>query len=97
MFGTYRLILAFMVVFLHLAGWPGFGEYAVFTFFCLSGYLMTFIMQQNYGYSSQGVKKYVVARALRIYPLYFAACLLSILTLLVLGEKATSAIIFNLR
>ncbi|CAA0362938.1 hypothetical protein ALT785_770120 [Alteromonas infernus] len=33
MFGTYRLILAFMVVFLHLAGWPGFGEYAVFTFF----------------------------------------------------------------
>lgn len=97
MFGTYRLILAFMVVFLHLAGWPGFGEYAVFTFFCLSGYLMTFIMQQNYGYDRQGVKKYAIARVLRIYPLYIAACLLSVVTLIAIGEEATSAVIFNLR
>ena len=97
MFGTYRLILAFMVVFLHLAGWPGFGEYAVFTFFCLSGYLMTFIMQQNYGYGRQGVKKYAFARMLRIYPLYIAACLMSVVTLIIIGEEATSAVIFNLR
>ena len=97
MFGTYRLLLAFMVVFLHLAGWPGFGEYAVFTFFCLSGYLMTYIMQQNYGYDGQGVKKYAIARALRIYPLYIAACLLSIVTIFALGEDATRAVIFNLR
>lgn len=97
MFGTYRLVLAFMVVFLHLAGWPGFGEYAVFTFFCLSGYLMTFIMQENYGYHKAGLKKYTYARLLRIYPLYLAACLLSIIVLLVLGEALTGAVIFNLK
>ena len=97
MFGTYRLILAFMVVFLHLAGWPAFGEYAVFTFFCLSGYLMTFIMQQNYGYSKEGRKKYFFNRLLRIYPLYFAACLFSLLVIFWLGEGYTSNLIFNLK
>jgi peptidoglycan/LPS O-acetylase OafA/YrhL len=97
MFGAYRLILAFMVVFLHLAGWPAFGEYAVFTFFCLSGYLMTFIMQENYGYSRDGRKKYFVNRLLRIYPLYLTACLLSLLVIFWLGESYTSRLIFNLK
>jgi len=97
MFGTYRLILAFMVVFLHLAGWPAFGEYAVFTFFCLSGYLMTFIMQENYGYEREGRKKYFFNRLLRIYPLYLFACLLSLIVILGLGETYTSHLIFNLK
>ena len=97
MFGTYRLILAFMVVFLHLAGWPGFGEYAVFTFFCLSGYLMTYIMQVNYGYTSNGRRAYFTNRLLRIYPLYFGAMLFSLLVIFLFGEQFTSSIIFNLK
>ncbi|MBC7004155.1 acyltransferase [Photobacterium sp. BZF1] len=97
MFGTYRLILAFMVVFLHLAGWPGFGEYAVFTFFCLSGYLMTYIMQTNYGYSTNGRKKYFINRLLRIYPLYLGAMLFSVLIIILFSESYTSSIIFNLK
>ena len=97
MFGTYRLILAFMVVFLHLGGWPAFGEYAVFTFFCLSGYLMTFIMQENYGYNSDGRKKYFFNRLLRIYPLYLTACLFSLIVIFWLGESYTSQLIFNLK
>tara|TARA_R110001583_G_scaffold7158_6_gene35661 strand:- start:7687 stop:8697 length:1011 start_codon:yes stop_codon:yes gene_type:complete len=86
-----------MVVFLHLGGWPAFGEYAVFTFFCLSGYLMTFIMQENYGYSAQGRKKYFINRLLRIYPLYLAACLFSLVVIFCLGEEYTSGLIFNLK
>mgnify|MGYP002700329220 CR=1 FL=1 len=97
MFGTYRLILAFMVVFLHLGGWPGFGEYAVFTFFCLSGYLMTYIMHENYGFTGIGRKKYLANRLLRIYPLYIASALFSILIILLLGEAYTSSLIFNLK
>jgi peptidoglycan/LPS O-acetylase OafA/YrhL len=97
MFGTYRLILAFMVVFLHLGGWPGFGEYAVFTFFCLSGYLMTYIMQENYGYTGSGRKKYLINRLLRIYPLYLASALFSLLIIALLGEAYTSSLIFNLK
>lgn len=68
MFGTYRTILALMVVFLHLGGVPRIGAYAVFGFYCLSGYLMTLIMQTTYGYSFQGVIKYGINRFLRNYP-----------------------------
>ncbi|MGJ8694435.1 MAG: acyltransferase family protein [Thalassotalea sp.] len=97
MFGAYRLILAFMVVFLHLGGWPGFGEYAVFTFFCLSGYLMTYIMHENYGFSGDGRKKYLINRLLRIYPLYLSAALFSLLVIFIFGESYTSGLIFNLK
>ena len=55
MFGTYRILLAIMVVLLHYADVPMIGQYAVFAFFSLSGYLMTFIMQQNYGYTARGI------------------------------------------
>jgi len=57
MFGTYRIFLALMVVALHLGGIPKIGAYAVFGFYCLSGYLMTLIMQTNYGYTATGVTK----------------------------------------
>ena len=97
MFGTYRLILAFMVIFLHLAGWPGFGEYAVFTFFCLSGFLMTFIINENYGHTKEGRKKYLFNRLLRIYPLYLCAGIFSLVVIFMLGEGYTSSVIFNLK
>lgn len=50
MFGTYRTLLAIMLIFLHLGGMPVIGSFAVFGFYILSGYLMTLIMQNNYGY-----------------------------------------------
>ena len=60
MFGTYRTLLAVMVVFLHIGGVPVLGGYAVFGFYILSGYLMTFIMQNNYGYDRSGLAKYAL-------------------------------------
>jgi peptidoglycan/LPS O-acetylase OafA/YrhL len=77
MFGTYRTLLAVMVVALHLGGLPAIGNYAVFGFYLLSGYLMTFIMQENYGYSRSGLFKYALNRFLRIYPLYWVCIALS--------------------
>ena len=86
MFGTYRTLLAIMVVFLHLGGMPVIGGYAVFGFYILSGYLMTLIMQQNYGYTRKGVSRYTLNRFLRIYPIYWVSCVVSLLLLYLFGE-----------
>ena len=72
MFGVYRFTLASLVLLTHL--WPSAyhhaGLYAVFSFYMLSGYLMTFIMNEKYGFKNKGITKYLVNRALRIYPTY---------------------------
>ena len=58
MFGIYRYGLAFCVVISHL--WAGmFGgpaAYAVWGFYCLSGYLMTLILNEKYGFTARGIK-----------------------------------------
>jgi len=87
MFGTYRTLLAVMVVALHLGGVPAIGSYAVFGFYILSGYLMTLIMQTNYGYSLSGLWRYGVNRFLRIYPLYWVSIALSLLLIAFVGER----------
>ena len=60
MFGVYRFLLALNVVFYHVLDVPGIGPLAVYSFFVLSGFLMTMIMQQTYGYSVTGIKKYAI-------------------------------------
>src|SRR6266496_1806977 len=87
MFGTYRLLLAIMVVFQHLGGIEDVGGYAVFGFYALSGYLMTLILHQNYGYSAKGRSKYAVNRFLRIYPLYWTVALVSFVIVVIVGES----------
>ncbi|MBT8422801.1 MAG: acyltransferase [Gammaproteobacteria bacterium] len=90
MFGTYRTLLALLVVLLHFAFVPLIGEYAVFGFFALSGFLMTLIMQRNYGYTITGIGAFAVNRFLRIYPVYWAACVVSALVLLSLPYVQTT-------
>lgn len=87
MFGAYRTLLALMVLLQHLARVPVIGEYAVFGFYTLSGYLMTFIMHESYGYSSAGRGRYALNRFLRIYPIYWLSCLLSLALIWVLGSE----------
>lgn len=90
MFGTYRTLLALMVVASHLGNIHRIGAYAVFGFYILSGYLMTLIMQRNYGYSISGVSRYAVNRFLRIYPMYWLSMILSAVLIWYLGGKFTS-------
>lgn len=90
MFGAYRTFLALMVVALHLGGIPKIGAYAVFGFYCLSGYLMTLIMQTNYGYTASGIGKYALNRFLRIYPIYWASILFSAALIFYMGSEYTS-------
>jgi len=91
MFGTFRTFLALMVVATHLGGVRGTGAYAVFGFFCLSGYLMTLIMQSNYGYTAQGIRKYALNRFLRIYPIYWISALFSVALIWYFGDGYTSS------
>lgn len=91
MFGIWRTLLAIEVVIYHLIDVPVIGEYAVFGFFVLSGFLMTAIMQQTYGYQPAGVARYLQNRALRLYPNYWFAVSVSLLTITVIGPAAVLA------
>ena len=90
MFGTYRTLLALMVVALHLGGIHAMASYAVFGFYALSGYLMTLIMQTRYGYTPSGISRYAINRFLRIYPIYWASLALSLGLIFLFGEQYTS-------
>ncbi|HEY6000295.1 MAG TPA: acyltransferase [bacterium] len=88
MFGIYRTLLALLVVTTHLYGLFFNGIYAVFGFYLLSGFLMTMIMHETYGYTLPGRWRYLVNRFLRIFPPYWAAIALTVVLILVFGEGA---------
>jgi peptidoglycan/LPS O-acetylase OafA/YrhL len=81
-----------MVVFQHLGGLGMLGGYAVFGFYILSGYLMTLIVHGTYGYSLAGFGRYAVNRFLRIYPIYWVACALSVALIVVFGAELAHAL-----
>lgn len=83
MFGTYRFLLACMVVCGHTRyllfdriNW--LGPWAVFGFYVLSGYLMTRVLHETYGYGPSAAVRFLGNRALRIYPAYWAAIALMV-------------------
>ena len=79
MFGALRLFLAFVVVFSHLVGSPylqHFGYYALRGFYVLSGYLMTAGLNDFYGFDP---RRFWTNRLLRLLPLYYTVCALTIL------------------
>src|SRR5262247_2969718 len=89
MFGTFRLILALMVMDYHVIHPEGFaGPIAVFGFYCLSGYLMTKIINESYADGIHGFGRYLANRALRIYPAYYVALALSAIALTIWPEVA---------
>lgn len=70
MLGYLRFALAIIVSLNHLWVIAGVGRLAVFSFYVISGYLMTAILTENYGVTVQGIKRYAANRLLRIYPSY---------------------------
>jgi peptidoglycan/LPS O-acetylase OafA/YrhL len=90
--GCWRFFLAFLVVISHL--WKGMiggpAAYAVWGFYVLSGYLMTLVLNEKYGPSINGLKRYAYNRFLRIYPLYWIASALGLLALIILPSYGIS-------
>lgn len=90
MFGAFRFVLATLVVWNHLFGAPFSGYMAVFGFYCLSGYLMTAIVNGPYADGLAGFARYIGNRALRIYPAYLAVVALVAAVMLLWPEGAGS-------
>ncbi len=91
MFGAYRTMLAIWVMAYHLLKIPTIGGYAVFAFFTLSGFLMTTVMHNSYGYDIRGMKGYLKNRFLRLYPMYWMTILLSAIIILFVGSAFAKA------
>jgi peptidoglycan/LPS O-acetylase OafA/YrhL len=91
-FGCWRFFLAFLVVISHL--WSGMidgpAAYAVWGFFVLSGFLMTFVLSEKYGPTRSGLTDFAYNRFLRIMPAYWITCLLGVATLLVMPRFGIS-------
>lgn len=94
--GYFRFILAALVCSNHLWIIGGVGRYAVFSFYILSGYLMTTVICERYGTSFDGIKRYAINRILRIYPIYLLVFFLAILSIIFFGTKNIHAFDPNL-
>ena len=77
MFGTYRFLLTLAVFQAHLwkDGWLWLAWDAVFSFYTLSGFLMTATLHETYGFTWHGRAAFCLNRFLRLYPLYYVASL----------------------
>mgnify|MGYP001336763078 CR=1 FL=1 len=89
MFGSYRLALSLIVVLVHLKfipmGWAAW--YAVFAFYVLSGFLMTAVLNQTYGFSRTGLIRFGMNRFLRLYPSYYFIGALSVACIMFFGVR----------
>jgi len=94
--GYFRFFLAVAVAANHLWIIGGVGRYAVFSFYILSGYLMTTIIIEKYGTSKTGLYKYALNRFLRIYPMYLMAFAITIIALYILGAENVTKLDSNI-
>jgi peptidoglycan/LPS O-acetylase OafA/YrhL len=89
MIDVYRFILALCVVQGHLVGrgesalWLAWQ--AVFSFYVLSGFLMSLILNQDYGFTPGGLARFAVNRWLRLFPVYYTVIGLTALYIAFIG------------
>ena len=78
-----RFILAAAVAQTHLwplgADWTG--QISVFGFYTLSGYLMTRVLNERYGFTWRGTAAFLLNRVLRLWPAYIVLLSLTLLAL----------------
>jgi peptidoglycan/LPS O-acetylase OafA/YrhL len=78
-----RYVLAAIVAQTHL--WPrgpdGLGQMSVFAFYTLSGYLMTRVLNECYGFTIRGTAAFALNRVLRLWPAYLAMMTLVLVAL----------------
>jgi peptidoglycan/LPS O-acetylase OafA/YrhL len=89
MIDVYRFILALCVVQGHLVGRgesaPWLAWQAVFSFYVLSGFLMSLVLNQDYGFTASGLVRFAVNRWLRLFPSYYAVIGLTALYIASIG------------
>ncbi len=88
MFGWYRLWLALLVLVFHLAK-PlavSAGAVAVYSFYVLSGYLITRVVAERYHDGVSGWGRFAFNRVLRLYPAYWAVLIFSLVLIAIAPE-----------
>lgn len=86
MFGTYRLLLALLVLLKHFKDSEVFSGLAVWGFFLLSGFLITGALNTHYRSGRADLLEFWFNRALRIFPTYWLSVTLAFLSIGLLGH-----------
>ena len=95
--GSWRFLLAFFVAISHLwaSMFGGPAAYAVWGFFVLSGFLMTEILRNKYGFTMDGIQKYAFNRFIRIFPLYYLSLLFGLIIIYILKKNGIAPTVLN--
>jgi peptidoglycan/LPS O-acetylase OafA/YrhL len=90
-----RYVLAAIVAQTHLWSWgtDWTGQIAVFVFYTLSGYLMTRVLNERYGFTMRGTAAFALNRVLRLWPAYLALMALALVALRFLPLQIFSFVI----
>lgn len=79
--GAFRFFLASLVAISHL--WSGMihgpAAYSVWGFYLISGYLMGYVLNENYNFTKKGLTQFYCNRIIRIYPGYIFSILIGII------------------
>lgn len=65
---------------------PVVGDFGLHGFFVLSGFLMTRVLCETYGFAPAGVRAFALNRALRLYPMVWVTIAISALLIWRFGE-----------
>ena len=84
---VYRFLLAVVVAQSHLlaAGIASAAWQAVFAFYVLSGFLMTLILNETYGFGASNFLRFCANRILRLYPAYYAVMIIGAAHIALIG------------
>jgi len=77
--GLTRFVLALFVIMFHLSRSIFLGEFAVFSFFILSGYWISVMYEKKYLLKENTLKVFYVSRFWRILPVFYAVTIFAIL------------------
>lgn len=92
--GYFRFFLAIIVCMNHLIHF-GVGRYAVYSFYMLSGFLISSVLTTSYGFSSSGLLRFYANRFLRVYPVYIIVLTMTLLALFILGTNEVGKVDVN--
>lgn len=76
--GLIRFILAFLVILFHITRFVFIGHFAVFCFFILSGYWVTYMYEHKYSAKRNVLKVFYISRIWRLFPVTILFTLLGL-------------------
>lgn len=77
--GLVRLLLASVVILFHITKFVFLGSFAVFCFFILSGYWVTFMYEKKYSRLESSLKVFYISRAWRLFPILWLFTIITVL------------------